>query len=275
MTTPLAAPPDRSDQLIQVTRPWTWVALAGLSLVIITLSVWSVVGTVTDTMEVPGVLMRRGGIKSLKAPVGVDEKKGIVRRFTVVSGQRVRKDEVLAEVEVGGAGRKVACPVDDAVILRRVAAEGMEVGRDDALLLYEDRNEPFQVLLYPPTASGYRIEPGMDVHVTPANAKQIESGYLVGRVVSAGRYPVSPTDLATRLQSEELARHFHSEGPRLQVLVELAADDTSASGAKWSAATGRSVKLYSGLPCQARVIAREYPPANLVFPGLLTEKDKH
>lgn len=275
MPAPTSPRADRLDQLIQVTRPWIWVALAGLSLIVLTAGGWVVKGEVTDTVETQGILIRKEGVKSLKPPLGADEKKGVVKKLPVVSGQQVQKGQLLAEIEVEVKGgkdvRRVLCPADGVVILRRVASEGAEVGKDDALLLYELRTEPLQVLLYPPTNSGYRIEAKMPVHVTPANAKQIESGYLIGTVVSAGKYPVSPADIAARLQSDELVRQLPAGGPSLQILVELKTDADSASGARWSAATGRSVPLYSGIPCQARVILRKYPPVNLVFPGRLPD----
>ncbi|MBY0512335.1 MAG: hypothetical protein K2P78_00300 [Gemmataceae bacterium] len=261
--------------MIQVTRPWVWAVLAGVTLVIIAAVGWAVAGTVTDTVEVQGVLLRKEGVKPLKPLLGADEKRATVRRLAVVSGQRVHTGDLLAELEVGGAVRRVLCPIDDAVILRRVASEGAEVGTDDALLLYEHRNEPLQALLYPPTTSGYRIEPGMSVRVTPANAKQVESGYLIGKVVSASKYPITPAELAARFQNEELVRQFLADGPRLQVLVELDGDPDSASGTKWSVGAGRNTPLFSGLPCQARVIIREFPPINLVFPGLLPAKRDH
>ena len=279
MPVPASQPSDRLDHLIEVTRPWIWVALAGLILILLTVAGWGVVGTVADIVEAQGLLMRKEGVKPLKPPLGADEKNGVVRSLPVESGRRVRKGDLLAEVEVEVKGGKevrgVLCPVDDAVILRRVASVGAVVGKDDALLLYELRNQPLQVLLYPPTSSGYRVEAGMRVHVTPANAKQIESGYLIGRVVSAGKFPVGPADLSARLQNEELVRLLPGGGPSLQLLVELDADPASESGARWSAATGRSVPLYSGIPCQARVIVREHPPLNVVFPGLLPERTKH
>lgn len=188
---PSSLAPERLDQLIQVTRPWIWVSLAGFGLVLMTASLWAAVGTVTDTVEAQGVLMRKGGVKPLKAG-----QKGIVKRLLVSSGQRIRQGDPVAEiVDESGKVHKVMCPTDDALVLRRVARESEGIEASDTLLVYELRNEPMRVLLYPSTTSGYRADRGMSVHVTPSNVKQVERGFLVGKVLSAGKYPVTEADL--------------------------------------------------------------------------------
>lgn len=271
-----AAPPERLDQLIRVTRPWVWISLFAFGLILITACGWLAFGTVADTIEAPGVLMRKGGAKTLKASFGEKSQadnriaKGTIAKWLVAPGQSVRKNEPLVEIRLGEKNLTVSCPVENAVILRQAAREGEEVNSDDALLFYELGDEPMQVLLYPSINSGYRAEPEMKVHISPANAKRIESGYLLGRIVSAGKFPVSERELTIRLQNEALARQLLAAGPSLQVLVELESDSDpqSRSGARWSSPTGRNVPLYSGIPCQARLIIRESSPIKFAFPAL-------
>ena len=259
---PITPPPPRSDQLVQVTPSWAWVSLAALGLILLAACGWVAFGKVTDTVEAKGVLMRKGGLKALKA--GSD---GVLRKFLAVSGDEKMRGQPLAEVQAGDAAKRVSC-ADDIIVLRRVARESEPVKKDDVLLWYEVRDAPMRVLLYPPTTSGYRVEQGQKVRVMPSNAKQSESGYLVGEVLSAGKYPVLESELGARVQNEAMARQLLGAGPCLQVLVELDEDPTSKSRARWSSPTGKGVSLYSGIPCQAHIIIREDSPIGLLFPGL-------
>lgn len=262
---PTSSVPQRLDQLIQVTRPWVWVSLAAVGLVLLTAGLWAVLGNVSDTIEAQGILIRKGGVKALKSG-----QKGVVNKLLVVSGEKMQRGRPVAEiVDDQGKVHTVACPVEDGLVLRRMARESEVIEADGVVLYYERRDEPMRVLLYPSTSSGYRAEPDMPVHVTPSNVKQVERGYLIGKVLSAGKYPVTEADLNARLQNEALVRQLQASGPSLQILVELEPDKNTESGVRWSSPMGRDVPLYSGTPCQARIIVREEPPINLLVPGLL------
>lgn len=267
------SPPARQDQLVQVTRPWTWVALAALGLLLLAAGGWVAFGKVTETVEAKGVLMREGGVRPLKANCS-----GVLTKFHVVSGERGSRGKPLATVKVDGEGEpEVTCPDEEILVLKRVAREGEAVKKGDVLLWYELPNKPMLVRVYAPIASGYRVASGrtppMRVEVVPSNAKQSEAGYLVGEVLSASKYPVNEDELKDRLQDPALARHLLADGPCLQILVKLHPDlDSNArSGVKWSSPAGKNIPLYSGIPCQARIVVREAAPISLVFPGLSSQ----
>ena len=60
--------PEELDRLVKVALPRTWIALAGLALLILAASVWAVVARVPTTVQASGYLLREGGIRVVAAP---------------------------------------------------------------------------------------------------------------------------------------------------------------------------------------------------------------
>jgi multidrug efflux pump subunit AcrA (membrane-fusion protein) len=247
---------------LRVTSPRAWIALAALGLIVLTALAWAVFGRVADTVDARGVLLRRGGVRTVKATIA-----GKINHFLANAGQSVKKGDPLVEISAGEKQSiKILCP-EDGLTLRRVAHTGETVKAGDDLLLYEPTSEPLQAVIYLPTSLGYRIESGQVVQVLPANAKPIESGFVRGSVVSASRFPVTLPEMTRRLQNETLARELFDAGLNLQVLVRLEADANSRSGCRWSSPLGNDIPLFSGTPCQARFVVQEFAPIQLVFPA--------
>lgn len=289
------SPPARQEQLVQVTRPWTWLPLAALGLILLTALGWILCGDVSDVVEAQGVLMREGGVQHVHPPAPA-----VVEEFKVIPGQKVQKggelvvlklsgaDPVLAARTLGWLGsppghgpmlaasalipRLVVRAPEKGLILTIDVTAGHQVGKETELLHYEPTDKPMRVLLFVPSKQGYRIEKGMKVRVEPASARIIESGYVLGCVENADRFPVTEKTISARLHDHEtLVRLTSQLGPCLQVVVKLDKDKDSESGFKWSSEGGKKLPLYSGTPCQARVIVWTGPPISLVFPQLSSQ----
>ena len=62
------ASPEQLDQLMPLTDPRGWLALAALGMVLAAVLVWACFGTVRVTVEAQGVLVRPGGVRTVAAP---------------------------------------------------------------------------------------------------------------------------------------------------------------------------------------------------------------
>ncbi len=261
------ASPEQLDQLMPVARPRAWIALAAVGLVLVIALLWSVFGTIPTTVDAPGILLRRGGLTTVEAPIA-----GVVTTIKVFSGDGVTAGQELLQLapvtpRADGVEITVCSPVA-ARVLQRPIREGDKVKEGDALMVLEPLDEPLRVRLFVPVGEGYSVQPGMSVRVWPAQVNRSESGYLIGTVRAASKYPIAPSELARVTQNEDQARQLAGAGPCLQVFVELKADPATASGCAWSSSRGAATELYSGMPCQGSVILGEERPIQLVFPGL-------
>lgn len=247
---------------MQVTSLRGWIALAGCALLLVAALVWSLVGTVADTIDAQGVLLREDGLKSVVAPCA-----GVITKIAR-TGVPLEAGATLSLI-TPPEGQPQLVPGEFACrIVHCIARLNDAVKKGDKLLLLENLQKPLLARLYVPVSVGYAVDKGMTVVVLPANVNSAEFGYLQGQVVSAGRFPITQQEMTDRLQNPDLALQLAAGGPKLQILVELKVDPNSASGYRWSASTGPPRQLYSGTPCQGRIVVAEHRPIHFVFPSL-------
>jgi hypothetical protein len=251
------ASPEQLDQLMQLTSPRGWIALAGLGLLLLAALAWSLFGTIATTVEGQGFLLRSGGLTSITAPHA-----GRVTEVLVHVGEDVKKDQQLLEL---GPGASFASPY-----AARVLAVDVQKGdtvEDGAMLVtLEPRDEPLEAVLYVPAGDGYQVEPGMKALVWPAPVKRGEFGALVGQVKRAAKFPASRAEMLRHLQNEDLVTSLSGNGPVLEVVVELTPDPGTFSGYRWSSSRGPRLTLYGGISCQGTITVRTQRPIQLVFP---------
>jgi len=85
--------PEQLDQLMQVTNPRGWLALAALGALLLTGLAWGVFGSIPTEALGEGILIRRGGVSNLVAA-----ENGQVEEILVQVGAPIRKGQVVARI---------------------------------------------------------------------------------------------------------------------------------------------------------------------------------
>ncbi len=246
--------PDQFDQLMALTNPRGWIALAAAAALLLVAGLWAFLGTITVTVDGEGVLTRAGGIRSVNAPDS-----GEVRSIDVKPGDRVQPgDSLLRLIGPSGKEQKVVSPVHGRA-LAFAARAGDRVQKDAPLVTVEPLDTPLEAVVFVPAAEGYQIEPGFRARTSTGAGKGERGASLRGTVKSAARYPASRETIARVLNSDSLADQVTQLGPVLEVVVELEGPRDAD-------------KVYSGAPCRAHVIVARKRPISLVLPvfGFLT-----
>lgn len=57
--------PEQLDKVLKVTSPMSWIALMGITLIIVVTVVWSILGTIPETITVKGVVSAVVGSNSV------------------------------------------------------------------------------------------------------------------------------------------------------------------------------------------------------------------
>ncbi len=128
--------------------------------------------------------------------------------------------------------------------------------------------DSLEVLMYIPPADGKRVEPGMDVLVSPVTHPRKEFGAVRGKVRSVSAFPVSIEGMMSVLQNRSLARSFSDSGPPYAGRVALVADPSTASGVAWTSPKGAGETLSSGTLAGSEIKVDSAPPITLVVPLL-------
>ena len=85
--------PEQLDQLLQVTDPKGWLALAALGALLLTAITWGVFGSIPTEARGEGILLRHGGVSSLVAA-----ENGQVEEILVAVGDVIAKGQVVARI---------------------------------------------------------------------------------------------------------------------------------------------------------------------------------
>jgi HlyD family secretion protein len=94
--------PEQLDQLVQVTDPRGWLALTGLSALLLAAVGWGIWGSIPTESRGEGMLLRKGGVSSI-----VSAANGQVEEILVTVGQVIKKGEAVATVRQEALSRQI------------------------------------------------------------------------------------------------------------------------------------------------------------------------
>ncbi|MEM7531977.1 MAG: HlyD family efflux transporter periplasmic adaptor subunit [Chloroflexota bacterium] len=102
--------PEELDQLPQVINPHGWLALVGLTILVVLVALWSIFATIPITMTRSGILLRVDTIRTIEASIS-----GQIHAVRVAAGDAVRAgDNVVTISNLRPNARQSGLPVDRA-----------------------------------------------------------------------------------------------------------------------------------------------------------------
>lgn len=261
--------------------PW-WAArpsagwLAGLLLLAAAAAAafWLFTGTVTQSVELRGIVFPQNGIAQIKSG-----RAGIVSYLQVKVGESVEAGDLIAilpdegllkELEAartGGAPQAeqdalyaqyraqslIYTPVAGRVVELADKGSHIETGGALADIAQADpyANEA-EIRAYVPIETARRISKGMTVHIRPQGGAQEQQGYLPGLVSAISSYPITQADV-----SRELGRFYSEDNvPQEGNVVEVRVTILSGTGT----AEANAAQLDINTLCSMEVILREVTP---------------
>ncbi len=95
--------PEQLDQMVQVTDPRGWLALAGLGALLVAAVGWGIWGSIPTEAQGDGILLRQGGISDLVANAS-----GQVQEVLVSVGDVIEKGQPVAKIQQFALLRQIA-----------------------------------------------------------------------------------------------------------------------------------------------------------------------
>ena len=95
--------PEQLDQMVQVTDPRGWIALAGLGALLLAAVGWGIWGSIPTEAQGDGILLRQGGISDL-----VSNAAGQVQEMLVGVGDVIEKGQPVARIQQDALLRQIA-----------------------------------------------------------------------------------------------------------------------------------------------------------------------
>lgn len=85
--------PEQLDLVMEVTPPRAWIALSAVGVLLVTVTLWGIFGSIPEKVAAQGILLRRGGINDVPAPAA-----GQVAEIAVTEGEEVKAGDVLVRI---------------------------------------------------------------------------------------------------------------------------------------------------------------------------------
>ncbi|MFE0188464.1 HlyD family efflux transporter periplasmic adaptor subunit [Streptomyces sp. NPDC059008] len=227
--------PEEIDLPVRFARPQGWLVLIVTVLVVIAAAVWAVTGTVSATLDAPGILTYGQGSYVLQSPVA-----GQVTAVFTEEGRRVAAGAPVLKVRTA-QGTTVVRSLAAGRLTTMVATIGSVVttGADVASVeRVAHADDHLTATLYVPAESGATVPVGAPVDLTVQSVPNQRYGVLRGRVQAVGRMAQTRQRIGAFLGNSQLGEQFSKAGPPVAVLVRLDAAPQNKSGYAWSTSGG-------------------------------------
>jgi hypothetical protein len=125
-----------------------------------------------------------------------------------------------------------------------------------------------QAIIYLPPATDNAIQVNDEAQITPSAVRKADSGFILGKTVSVGQFPVNAAEMQAVLGNETLVSQLLENGPLIQIVVELLpADITSENqtGYLWSSGKIPNIEIQSKTQCSASIKVDEKAPVDLIL----------
>ena len=123
-------------------------------------------------------------------------------------------------------------------------------------------------LTYFPIKTGKKIQPGMTIRVAPDAVERERYGSILGTVTSVSAFPVTKEGASSLVGNTEVAELLVAQGPAIEVVAQLARDDSTFSGYQWSSSQGPALHITSGTTTLGRVVIEQRAPMTYLLPLL-------
>lgn len=145
---------------------------------------------------------------------------------------------------------------------------GSAVGQGNEILTIRQLAEENLIVCYIPINTGKKVEPGMEVIVSPTIVNENEYGCMQAEVIHVDDYVSTASNIRSMLGDDTLAQAFTQNGPVVGVICRLRVDETTASGYWWSNSKGAELMVPEGTMVTADIITEEKAPIDMLIPYL-------
>lgn len=253
--------PEQLDKALKVTSPMSWLALAGVTLIVIVTLLWSIVGTIPVTITTPGLVSSLVGSNAIYS-----NETGTVVSVRVRPGDEVHLGDTILTYKNSANEIKTIYSDQVGTVTEIVAAKDATLIPGSEVVRITPKVQANQIVVcYVPLAQAKKIERGMTVNVSLDSLDSQSYGNMVARVVNIDAYATSTTGMSSVIGSGNyLDTTFTNGGPVVAVACELYPGETQ-SGYYWSNEKGAKVAVTNGSLVTAKIVTEEVAPISKLF----------
>lgn len=184
--------------------------------------------------------------------------------------QEVEREVIQIEQEINSKSQIVTQHSGRILELTVNPGQVIEAGTRLASIDTDDQAGNLVGMTYFPVKDGKKVQPGMEIQITPQTIKRERFGGIVGTVTKVSPFPITTEAAANVVGNPQIIAGLVPETQPvvIQIAANLKPDAQTFSGYQWSSSSGPKLKISSGTTTSARVKLTERAPITFVFPIL-------
>lgn len=257
---------EQLDKAMKVSTPMSWIALFGITVIIVVTLIWSIKGRLPSTVTAKGVLVST----NTSTNTVFSEEAGTVQAIEGY-GHDVYLDTPILELAVDGKN-KVYYSDQVGIVSEVLVNAGDTIKYGTEILRIRPKVSAAQeqvAVCYVARGDVDKVDRGMDVHITLTSADSSTYGYMMGRVINIDEWATTTTGIERAVgENNSMASSFTSNGSVCAVTCEIVPDASTKSGYYWSNEKGRQLEISGQTMCTVKIITEEVPPISKLFTKL-------
>lgn len=222
---------DGLDELITIVPARSWIALAAIGTLLITLVVWGVLGRVPIVERGAGIATTGGGPQNAIAPAA-----GVIIAGPLVIGTIIERGDVIARVRTS---RLETIPVRATLRGRVIDVKHRTsdaVGRGDPIVTIEPIGTTTTIEGFVEYGVRQPIAPGTPAEIKPLDESSTLASPIRGVIVAAAPQPATAERIAAVLGNDRVASSLHGTSAREVTIDVRDAPDRFPAGAPYAIA---------------------------------------
>lgn len=257
--------PEQLDKVLKITSPMSWLALIGITLIIVVTIIWSIVGTIPETITTKGIVSSLVGSNSIYT-----QDAGKVVSLRVRAGDELHLGDPVMTYR--NSSNEIVVVYSDQVGV----VSDLVVKKDDEFTPGKDvvrvtpkASASQMVVCYVPLAQAKKLERNMQVNITLDSMDSNSYGHMVARIINIDAYATPTVGISSVIGSDNnLVSTFNKDGAVVAVACELYPDDSTVSGYYWSNSKGADINVQNGSLVTAKIVTDKVAPITKLFSKL-------
>ncbi len=264
---------DQLDKVMKITSPLSWLALLGITIIIVAVIVWSFTGSLPSTVTANGMIVSSSTATNTLMANG----EGTVVLY-VNEGDRISKGDVIGKITPNGAYEDtIECTSDQLCWASNILVNnGTAVTSGTELMRVRPvprDNQKHVIVCYVPITDIGKIDYGMTATITLTAADSSSYGHMEGQVINMDTYATSNKGIEAVLGSDNsMASQFVKDGSVCAVTLEpLPAGENPADRKNdywWSNEKGYQLEFNDKMMCTVKITTKSEKPITKLFTKL-------
>lgn len=254
--------PEQLDHMITIASPMSWIALLGVVIIVVSVIIWSITGTLPSTITVNGIVANPES-----ACAYYSEQSGTVTKLLKKPGDSVKKDDGILIIKSNDGSEHTIKANNDGKITDYLVEIDASVYLGEEIARYTPAVSQDQVVVcYVPLSVAAQLEKDMKVLLYPSSVDSQKYGHMEAWVESVGEYAVTTSNMWYVTGADNLmADQFLSEGPVISIVCRIKTDSSTASGFYWTSKNGNRLSISNGTFVSAKIVTEECAPITKLF----------